>query len=291
MALIRTLTRGAAAAASSYKLILLMWVVTLVMVLLVSVPLKSFLVNIFGNSMTVERFTDGFDLGLAGDMGKPFVNLMSALSLGGLLLLVGGFFLFTFFAGGLFASYSAAWGGLKVNAFIRESARNFLPFLKIALLILLITVAWTFIVIGIPMIVTMAASEGSTPGSDIIYLFYAIWLLGLPVWLFVADASRRWVAATGSGKVFRALGVGFRALAERFWLSYGTILVIFILNIVFIFLSLWFAAWSVPSKGWMIFLFFLATQALFIIRLFMKAWRYASVCKMVAIPARGSNTK
>ena len=291
MALLRTLSRGAAAAASSYKLIMLMWVVTLVMILFVSVPLKSFLVNIFGNSMTVERFTDGFDLGLAGDMGKPFVNLVSAMSLGGLLLLVAGFFLYTFFAGGLFASYATAWGGLKANAFIRESARNFLPFLKIAILMLLITGAWTFIVIGIPIIVAMAASKGSTPGSNIMYLFYVIWLLGLPVWLFVADASRRWVAATGSGKVFRALGAGFRALAERFWLSYGIVLVILILNIIFIFLSLWFTTCSVPSKGWMIFLFFLATQALFIIRLFMKAWRYASVCEKVAIPERGSNTK
>lgn len=291
MALLRTLSRGAAAAASSYKLIMLMWVVTLVMILFVSVPLKSFLVNIFGNSMTVERFADGFDLGLAGDMGKPFVNLMSAVSLGGLLLLVGGFFLYTFFAGGLFASYATAWGGLKANAFIRESARNFLPFLKIGILISLITGAWTFIVIGIPIIVKMVVSKGSPSGSNIFYLFYALWLLGLPVWLFVADASRRYVAATGSAKVFRALGAGFRALVERFWLSYGIVLVILVLNIIFILLSLWFTTCSVPSKGWMIFLFFLATQAVFIIRLFMKAWRYASVCEKVAIPKRGSNTK
>lgn len=291
MTLFRTLRKGAAAAASSYKLILLMWVITLVMILFVSIPLKSFLVNIFGNSMTVERFADGFDLGLAGDMGKPFVNLLSATSLGGLLLILAGFFLYTFFAGGLFASYATAWGVLKANAFIRESARNFLPFLKIALLMLLIIGAWTFIVIGIPIIVTMSLSKGSTPGSGIIYLFYAIWLLGLPVWLFVADASRRWVAATRSGKVFRALGAGFKALAERFWLSYGIVLVILVLNIIFMFLSLWFAAWSVPSKGWMVFLFFLSTQALFITRLFMKAWRYASVCQKTAIPARDSNKK
>lgn len=281
MALLRTLNRGAAAAASSYKMIMLIWVVTLVMILLVSIPLKSFLVNIFGNSMTVERFNDGFDLGLAGDMGKPFVNLISAVSLGGLLLLVGGFFLYTFFAGGLFASYTTSWGGLKANAFIRESARNFLPFLKIAILMLLITGAWTFIVIGIPIIAATAASKGSTTGSNFIYIFYALWLLGLPVWLFVADASRRYLAATGSGKVFMALGAGFRALAERFWLSYGIVLVVLVLNIIFIFLSLWFTTCSVPSKGWMIFLFFLTTQALFIIRLFMKAWRYAAVCKSI----------
>jgi hypothetical protein len=291
MALLRTLGKGAATAASSWKLILLMWIVTLVMILFVSVPLKSFLVNIFGNSMAVERFADGFDMGLAGDIGKPFVSLLSAVSLGGLLLLVAGFFLYTFFAGGLFASYATAWGRLKVNAFIRESARNFLPFLKIALLMVLIIAIWTFIVVGLPAIGTMTLFKGSTIGTYLIYVFYAIWLLGMPVWLFVGDASRRWVAATGSGQALRALGAGFRALAERFWLSYGIVLVILLLNIVFLFLSLWFMAWSVPSKGWMIFLFFLATQALFITRLFMKAWRYASVCEKAAIPVRDSKTK
>ncbi len=279
MNLIRTLRKGAAATASSYRLILVIWIVTLVMVLFVSVPLKSILVNIFGNSMAVERLAHGFDLGLAGDMGKSFGNLISAASMGGLMLLVAGFFLYTFFAGGLFASYATAWGSLRVNVFIRESARNFLAFLKIAILMLLIIGVWTFIVIGIPVIVIMAATKESTPGSDMIYLFCGIWFLGLPVWLFVADASRRWVASTGSGRVFRALGAGFRALKERFWLSYGTVLVVMLLNIAFLFLSLWFTAWSVPSKGWMIFLFFLATQTLFILRLFMKAWRYASVCE------------
>ena len=44
MTLVRTLRKGAAAAASSYKLILLMWLVTLVMILCISIPLKSFLV-------------------------------------------------------------------------------------------------------------------------------------------------------------------------------------------------------------------------------------------------------
>jgi hypothetical protein len=43
---------------------------------------------------------------------------------------------------------------------------------------------------------------------------------------------------------------------------------------------MWFTAWSVPQKGLMIFLFFLATQFLFIVRLFMKAWRYAAVSQL-----------
>jgi hypothetical protein len=286
MTVLKTLGKGATAAVLSYKLILLIWVVTLVMVFMVALPLKSFLANIFGNSMAVLRLSDGFDLGLAGDMGKQFVNLLSAVTSGGLLLLLAGFLLYTFFAGGLFASYATAWGSLKMNTFIRESARNFLPFLKIAVLILVMIAAYTFIIVGIPIIAVTAISGGSPGSSGLIYLFVSIWALGIPIWLFVADASRRWIAATGSGKVFRALSAGFMALKERFWLSYGIVLVILILNVIFVLLSLWFTASSVPEKGGMIFLFFLASQLLFIIRLFMKSWRYASVCEKVTLPAR-----
>lgn len=289
MAILKTLGKGAVAAVSSYKFILLIWVTTLVMVFMVAMPLRNFLSSIFGNSMAVSRLSDGFDIGLAGDMGKPLISLLSAVSMSGLLLILSGFLLYTFFAGGLFASYTTGWGRLKMNTFIRESARNFLPFLKIAVLMMLLIAAYTFFIVGIPIIATMAISGGSPGGSGFIYLFYAIWALGMPVWLFVADASRRWIAATGSGKVFRALSAGFRALKERFWVSYIIVLVILILNTIFVFLSLWFTGWSVPEKEGMIFLFFLATQLLFIIRLFMKSWRYASVCERVTLPEKDSN--
>lgn len=279
MRIFRTIAKGAAAAVSSYKLILVVWVTTLVLVLAVGLPLKSFLGGIFGNSMAIARLNDGFDLGLAGDMGKPFGSLLAAASAGTLLAGTAGFFIMTFFAGGLFRRFTMAWGGIKVADFLRASADNFIPFLKIALLMMLIIGAYTFLVIGIPAILITALSGKQVPAGNIIYIFWAIWALGMPVWLFVADASRRWVAATGSAKVFRALGAGFRALRERFWLSYGTVLAVAVINVLIVAAIFWFASSATPDKGITVFLFFLASQALVIIRLMMKAWRYAAVCE------------
>lgn len=281
MSFFKTLKNGAAAAASSYKLILLIWVTTLVLTLAVGFPLRSFLNMMFGNSMAVERLNDGFDLGLAGDLGKPFSALMASVSAGTLLIGLAGFFIMTFFAGGLFRRFTLAWGRLRVSEFLRASAGNFIPFLIIALLMMLIIGAYTFVLIGIPGIAGLAVSGSPRFTGIIFYFVFALWVLGLPVWLFVADASRRWIAATGSRKVFRAIGAGFRALRERFWLSYLTVLAIVIINAIFLIALLWFAATSTPERGIIVFLFFIATQALFIIRLFMKAWRYASVCEAV----------
>ena len=281
MRLFKTLSKGAAAAVSSYKLILVIWITTLVLVLAVGLPLKSFMNGIFGNSMAITRLNDGFDLGIAGDIGKPFGSLMAAASAGTLLAGTAGFFIMTFFAGGLFRRFTMAWGGIRVSDFLRASADNFIPFLKIALLMMLITGGYTLLVIGVPAVLIAALSGTQMPAGNAIYLFYAVWALGMPVWLFVADASRRWVAATGSPKVFRALGAGFRALRERFWLSYGTVLAVAAINTLIAAAIFWFASSATPDRGITVFLFFLATQALVIIRLLMRAWRYAAVCETV----------
>jgi hypothetical protein len=278
MRILKTIANGAATAVSSYKLILVVWVTTLVLTLAVGFPLKSFLNSIFGNSMAVSRLSDGFDLGIAGDMGKPFGSLMAAASAGTVLAGTAGFFIMTFFAGGLFRRFTIAWGGIRISEFLKASADNFMPFLKIALLMMLIIGGYTLLLIGVPAILITVLSGAQVPAGNTIYIFWAIWALGMPVWLFVADASRRWVAATGSPKVFRALGAGFRALREKFWLSYGTVLAVTVINILVAAAIFWFAASATPDRGITVFLFFLASQALVVLRLMMKAWRYASVC-------------
>lgn len=279
MSLFKTLMKGAVKAASSYKLVLLIWATTLVLVLAVAYPLKTSMNMIFDNSMAMERLNDGFDLGLAGDLGRPFGGLIASVTAGSFLIGTIGFLLMTFFTGGLFKRFSLAWGGLRVSDFLRSSAGNFIPFLKIALLMMLIIGVYTFVLLGLPGIVNTAKSGSQMPSGKIMFIFFALWFLGLPVWLFVADASRRWIAATGSKKVFRAVGAGFRALKERFWLSYGTVLTVIIINTAIIAAIFLYTATATPHKGIMVFLLFIATQFLFIIRLFLKAWRYAAVCE------------
>ncbi len=281
MSFLKTIKNGAAVTASSYKLILVIWVSMLVLTLAAGYPLKVFMNSVFGNSMITERLTDGFDIALAGDIGKPFGALMASVTAGTVLVGTAGFFLMVFFAGGLFRRFTLAGGSLKVSEFLRASASGFIPFLKVTLLMMLIIAGYTLVVIGLPALVMVLASGSQMPSGNGIYIFYVIWAAGMPVWLFIADASRRWMAATGSRQVFRAIGNAFRTLRERFWLNYSIVLTVVLLNALMIIAVMWFAAVVTPDKGVMVFLFFLATQALVIVRLMMKAWRYAVVCEAV----------
>lgn len=281
MSFLKTLRNGAVTTVSSYKLILVIWITTLVLTLAAGYPLKVFMNSIFGKSMITGLLHDGFDIALAGDLGKPFGALIASVGAGTALVGTAGFFLMVFFAGGLFRRFTLAEGCLKVSEFLRSSATSFIPFLRITLLMMLIIAGYTFVIIGVPALVMVLVSGSKMPSGNGIYIFYVIWALGMPVWLFVADASRRWMAATGSHQVFRALGAAFRALRERFWHNYSIVFTVMILNTVLVVAILWFAAVATPDKGIMVFLFFIATQALVITRLMMKAWRYASVCEAV----------
>jgi hypothetical protein len=280
MVFARTLRKGAVAAASSYWHIFTIWLVTLMMVILVALPLKTALKNIFGHSVAVDRLLNGFDLGLTGDMGDRFGMLLSSATTGGVLVIMAGVLLYIFFAGGLFSQYTTAYGRLSRASFFRASAQNFVPFLLMTLIIYCIIWVYSMLILGIPAGIRMALASGPVPEGHVMIWFYGVWALGMPVWLLVADHSRRWMAATGSHKVFRALGEGFRSLRKSFWLSYLSMLVILLLNAAYVAALFWFTAWMVPENGAMIFLFFIFTQLLFIFRLFMKAWRYATVCEL-----------
>jgi len=117
----------------------------------------------------------------------------------------------------------------------------------------------------------------------VVKIMAVVWVLGLPLWFLVADRARIWVATTGIRRVFRALGAGFSSLRKSFRVSYLAVLLVFLVNLGFLGLTFTFTAVAVPEKGFLITLFFLATQALFVLRIFLKAWRYATVSELTPV--------
>jgi len=283
MGLFSVLKKGACKTAGSYKLLITMWVITLLMILLVAMPLKLGLKLVFSKSFAADKLLDGFDAGLAGDMGNAFGNLLGSATYGGFLLLLTGFLLYTFFAGGLFARFTTTYGSFKVSAFLKSSAHHFLTFLGIGLIMLLLIAVWTLVIIGIPAAIAGTAADDPFAVLTVTKIMIVVWTLGLPMWFLVADRARIWVATTGIRRVFRALGAGFSSLRLRFRVSYLAVLLVFLVNLAFVVLIFAFTAGAVPEQGFLITLFFLATQALFVLRIFLKAWRYATVSELAPL--------
>jgi hypothetical protein len=104
-----------------------------------------------------------------------------------------------------------------------------------------------------------------------------IFLLILPVILLVADYSRAWSVANDSSSAFRAIGFAVRRTFKKFWGSYFLMAIVVLIQILFILLVLSVLPSWRPATGAGILILFLVSQIFYYLRLFLKAWRYASV--------------
>jgi hypothetical protein len=109
-----------------------------------------------------------------------------------------------------------------------------------------------------------------------------VYFLMIPVFLLVADYSRSWLAASNKKLIFKSLGYGFRATFSSFLSSYIFMILLVAIQVGFLFLVTILLGFTPESVGGL-FILFLFTQALLIIKLFLRAWRYGGVTTLFTI--------
>jgi len=280
MKILSVLKRGAVKSALAYKFLIVMWLVMLVTVFLVAIPLRAEFKSAFGTSMLKDSLLGGFDLGVLGDIAPVLKPIMAGMPSGILMLLLVNVLLYSFFAGGLFTRFTTEYGNFRVHEYFKSSARYFFPFLGVFFIVFGMTILWSFLSILLPIAILKPQETGMEALVNTIKILAVVWFLGIPVLLLVADHARRWMTTTGTRRVFTAIGAGFQSTFKSFLMSYFAVLIVLLVSVVLSYLTLRFVSGSLPEKGIFIFLFFIVTQALVIIKLWAKAWRYATVTEM-----------
>lgn len=286
MKMFNAIKKGAVKSASAYSYLIVMWIITLVLIWIVAAQLKTEFKGAFGASMLRDALTGGFDLEVAGDMGSAMARIMAQLVSGTGFLLLLSLALYSFFAGGLFSRFTTGFGSFRVSDYFKSSAHYFFAFLGVGIIMLLLIVLWTLIAIILPVTISGASENGTQALASLMLPLIIIWFLGLPVLLLVADHARRWMTTTGTRRIFTAIGAGIQSAFKGFLKSYSSVLIILIINAVVSFLTVKFVFGTVPEKGGTIFLFFIATQIIYLLKLWIKAWRYATVTELVALPGQ-----
>jgi hypothetical protein len=282
MKIFSAVTKGAVKSAESYSLVITAWLITFIMVWSSSLMLRASFNSMLGDSMISESLLGGFDISLIGDMSGKIAPFMTSLMLTTMFLIIIGSLMNVFFAGGFFGRFTDETRGLKISDFFRASARYFFPYLGIGVVVGLMILLWIFLLIGLPLILTSAATRGTSQMSILIKIMGVIALLGLPVLLLVADNARTWMARTDKRKMFKAIGEGFKTTFRGFLKNYISVFIVMIVSILLTLLIIYLFKNSIPEKGIMIFLFFLLTQAIAIIKVWIRSWRYATVAGLAA---------
>jgi hypothetical protein len=270
----------------SWKAVLIIWFFSLLMVSLLAIPMKGAINSGFGNSMITERLIDGINIEVFADLGEGLKSLISYFTSGFFMLILAGYLLNAFLSGGLFNGLKGSSGKLSAGEFFRASAKYFWSFLVILLIISIIVFVLAFLVIIIPMSLAGKSEipvEGALFNTFVVVL--PVFLLLLTILLLVADYARAWQVSKEQNACFRAIGFGFSQTFRTFFSSWPLIVIVLAVQVLYTWLVLSILTAMKPVTGGGVFLLFLVSQILFIIKILLKVWRYGSVTSLMEVNA------
>jgi hypothetical protein len=291
MKILKSLGSGAKLAMRSWKVIIIVWFVMLLLVTLFVLPAKSIMRTGFGSSTVTELLRSGINVDVLSDLERYFASIVSYLSSGLFLFLMLGILLYSFFAGGLFKSVSNPSQVLSVPCFFRASAKYFWYFLGLWFFVILMILLSGLIIIGLP-VGLISQAENHTPGvlQTVAVITGLIFLGLLIIFILVADYARAWLIATEKPALFKALGFGFSQTFSRFWSSFPMMLIIMVVMVLFAWLFSTITGAMRPETGGGLILLFLVSQFLVFVKILLKAWRYGSVTALMEINKPKSTT-
>jgi hypothetical protein len=276
MTIINHILSGALRSARSWKWIIVTWFITFIMVALVVYPFRSGILNMLGSSMITEKLENGFNIDVLANSGTGASMIGSFLTSGIIILMLAVFLMNIFFSGGFFNLLIRKTGEAPTKSFFGASASYFWSFFVISLLARIMINLISFFIIGLPLIIL--ASDGS--GANVLKIIMTgggIFCLILPVFLLVTDYARAWQVASSSKDPIRALGNGFRYTFRYFFSSWLMMFIIVAIQALFTILVFVVMIRMKPGSGFGIFLMFLLSQIMFMVKIYLRTWRYGII--------------
>lgn len=282
MKVFRSLKDGLINSVSSWKVVITIWFISLLLVSLIALPAKSLVQTGLGNSMITENLKEGFSFEVFNDLDSALEGLAAFISKGMLMIFLTGFLINSFLTGGLFSHLNKQSSEISVGDFFKASAKYFWSFAAISLIINLIIFLLGIIVILIPVAIVYDLDSASDVNIFTIgTIGTSVFIFILIITLLVADYARAWQVTQESNSCFRALGFGIKQTFRTFFSSYTLMLIILFVQAAYILFAVSIMPALKPQSGGGILMLFLFSQLLFFIRLHLKAWRYGSVTRLM----------
>ncbi len=289
MKILLALQSGFSRSLRGWKGILVFWFLSFAMVSLIVIPLKAGLNAALGQSMITEKLMKGINFDVLGDLGKNLRLIGSSLASGMILLGLAAIVLDIFITGGLFGIVRRDSDKATSENIFRDSVRNFWPFMIISLVIYIILALLIVFLVVIP--ASVAGNAASAPEGlvfRVLEISAPVFGLALSVLLLVADYARAWQAARYEHASFKAIGFGFSQTFRTILPSVALMLIMMLLQLLVALAVFKLIASFTPVRGGGVFLLFILSQLLLILKFFFKVVRFAGVTALMELYAPGA---
>jgi hypothetical protein len=270
----------------AWKGVIILWFISLALFSVLALPMKSVMKAGLGDSTITEKLLSGLDPEVMGDLGGYFSSLTHFFTSGLLIVFLIWFILNSFISGGLFNSVRRNANKFSTGEFFKSSASNFGSFLLISFLTELILIVFFALLIGIPV---GNIGSGDNPDESVqwivLFICTGVFIFLLQILMLVTDYARAWQVLNNRSACFRALGFGFVSTFRRFLSSFPMMFLIWAINMLFLVFVFRTIGSLKPVTGIGVAGLFILSQAMFIIRLYFKLWRYASVTSLMELHA------
>ncbi len=278
MNILTALKTGAQRSARAWRIMLLIWFVMLIITSAFISPLKNLVYTGFGSSMITEKFKDGIFAEAFSDLGTLYSGITSVFVSGFFSLVLISFLLNVFFTGGLFDCVRNETAGISVREFLKACAKNFWSYFVILIFAGFLIFFTVTLISAVPMIFIDMENDHIERNLFITgKILTGILILILPVMLLIADYARAWKASNESKGAFAAFGHGLSLTFGHFLSSWFLMLMLLVLNALYIWFVFSVLSGATPVTRWGVFMFFVISQLMFMVRIMLKLYRYSCV--------------
>ncbi len=282
MKIFRALGSGGCRSAKAWKGILIYWIGFLIPVMMMALFFKSAMKTGLGRSMITDRLRGGIDIEVLSDLGVTIAVIFRALASWAGFMIIAGIALNAFLTGGLFTLLKGTTA--RISEFFSSSAKYFLSFIGITIIITVILIFIGLLVIVLPVSLAAQSDAGS---ESLVFITVisgiSVFILCSALFLLVADYARAWQVTNDNPGCFNALGFGFARTFGTIGSSFPMMIMILIASAFYSLLMMLIAGRLKPVSGGGVFLFFLISQVLILVRIYIKVWRYGSVTSLMEI--------
>jgi hypothetical protein len=266
----------------AWKGVLIVWFVSFLLVSLVASPIKSALSAGLGNSTIADQLKNGINIEVFADLKANFGGIGSYFSKGLLMIVLIWFVVNSFISGGIFNSLRNGSGEFSSQEFFRISAKKFWSICVISLIMSILILSLAIFIVIIPVsLLSTAEKTSEVIIVDTAMLLSSIFLFIVIILLISSDYARAWQVSHEKNACFKAINFGLRQTFRTFFSSYPLMLIIIVIQVLYMWLVLKILHGINPQSGFGIFILFLTSQFLFILKLFLKTWRYGSITSMM----------